>query len=472
MTTVLLLAAAVAGAASPITYRLAYTTPRPGVVEVVMAVGMLPAPAMLVMPRAIPMGYGQQPYDRFVIDVEGEDDGGRPVVVAREDGPRWRLGAEGQALGRIRYRVDVARMEREIQSASDSSRARLGYLSLLGYSVFAFIEGAEDRPARLEVEVPGEWPVLTTLAPRAPPERRRTVGEAKDYYALADSQVVAGPDLEVRPLEGAVPFFLTLYAEAPAEAATLGRLAEEAMAAVVAYFGGAPFAHYTLIQEYLTPVSSRHGYGFSMEHLDSTTASFAADEALTSVSGAERRARTRYGYAHHFAHAWIPKRCYGRGYFPFAWELAPVIDSVWLSEGWAQYAAIDALADALAEGEREAYRRRMVEVRFRRTLEEAPPVIRRMSLLELSRVASTRYGEDFRTGRSVFSRGGMMAAEMDALVREKTGGKKRLRDALRHLVAWSAENRRAFDLGEVAGILKAATGVDVRPVMERWSLPL
>jgi hypothetical protein len=39
------------------------------------------------------------------------------------------------------------------------------------------------------------------------------------------------------------------------------------------------------------------------------------------------------------------------GYFPFSWELAPVIDTIWLSEGFARYIAIDALADTMPKAE-------------------------------------------------------------------------------------------------------------------------
>ena len=120
----------------------------------------------------------------------------------------------------------------------------------------------------------------------------------------------------------------------------------------------------------------------------------------------------------------------------------------------------------------QAYVQRMVEGRFGANLDQAPAFIRRMSLVELSRVASTRYSEDFRTGRNVFSRGGMMAAEMDRLIQQQTNGDNSLRDALRHLFAWSQERRRAFTIDELPGILQEGSGVDVRPVFLRWMAPM
>jgi predicted metalloprotease with PDZ domain len=174
--------------------------------------------------------------------------------------------------------------------------------------------------------------------------------------------------------------------------------------------------------------------------------------------------------AHHFAHAWIPKRAYGEGYFPHLWETAPVLDTIWFSEGFGQYAALDALADA--EGNDAAvFRARFVQRRFRSWLTEAPPFLLRLPLVEVSRIASTRYSEDFRTGRTAFSRGGLMAAEMDERIRSESGGQKRLRDALRFLVKWSQREKRGFRIEELPAIFSEATGVETRDILEKWLAP-
>jgi predicted metalloprotease with PDZ domain len=167
------------------------------------------------------------------------------------------------------------------------------------------------------------------------------------------------------------------------------------------------------------------------------------------------------------AHAWIPKRAYGEGYFPFSWELAPIIDTIWLSEGFARYAAVEALADAMPEPEGLAYRKAMLDS-LRATLAGMPSFIREMPLVPLSRIASTRYSEDFRTGRTLFARGGLLAAELDARIRETSGGRKRLRDFFRQLMDWSVANRRGFRIDELPGLVREATGVQTADVWERW----
>jgi predicted metalloprotease with PDZ domain len=456
-----------------LSYSLAYREARPGLVSVRIDLpSASPGARVLVIPRAIPMGYGEQPFDRFVTSVAAFSSGGSALPVERSEGPRWLLGAADSAVARVEYEVDIAGMEREIVAASDTSKARPGYLSLLGYSLFGYVEGLEDSAFRLDLDLPESWPLLTTLAPQLPLPKGRHSARGRNFYALADSQIVAGPRLEVRALGTEPPAYFALYAEGETDVALLSGLAERALSRTVSYFGEVPFSHYTVLQELLEPLSERHRYGFSMEHLDSATFYLAKDAGLTATSSESDRARVLYNFAHHFAHAWVPKRAYGRGYYPFTWELAPILDTIWFSEGFAQYAAIEAIADGLPEAEAKAYRQNLLERRFRQNLESAPAFIRRMPLVELSRVASTRYSEDFRTGRTVFSRGGLMAAEIDDRIRQETRGTHRLRDALRHLVSWSRKNERPFEIEELPSIFEEATGVDTREIFDWWLKPL
>lgn len=208
----------------------------------------------------------------------------------------------------------------------------------------------------------------------------------------------------------------------------------------------------------------------SMEHLGSSTYYLSASTGLTAAATAADQARVLYNFAHHIAHAWVPKRAYGHGYFPFQWEVAPVLDSIWFAEGFGQYAAIMALASATPDPA--AFRDGMLTRRFRPNLASAPAFLKRLSLVDLSRVASTRYAEDFRTGRLVFSRGGRMAAAIDERIQAESKGARSLRDALRFLVAWTARERRAFSNDELAGLIHQATGVDTADVVAEWLRPL
>jgi predicted metalloprotease with PDZ domain len=469
----LLMAGAAAAAEPPLHYRVTLDG-SPSIAVRVAWSGALPPGARFVVPRSVPMGYGEAPYDRYYGGMRGRDAQGGLVAMRRDAAmgpasPRFAFGKDaaseqGDAARAValEYTVDLAALERENLQASDVSIARPRFTGLLGYSVFGFFEGRENQAAALEVQAPPGWPVFLTLSPD-PQMRPPARAAAANFYELADSQVLAGPDLRVELVASAVPLYVATFAEAPIDNRLVVRLADEALRAVSTWFGGAPpFAHYTLSEWRIAPLSPLHAYDMGMEHLVGMTS------VQSSASAPITETRRRLFYAHHMAHAWIPKRAYGTGYYPQQWEWAPLIDTIWFSEGFAQYAAIDAIAQSLAPAIGDDYRDGAVAVRFRETLLATPAPIARLELAELSRIASSRYSADFRLGMNVFARGGLMAVEMDALIRARSGGARSLRDALRAVVAWSAKAQRPFSVAELWDTCRDATGVDVTPVYERW----
>ncbi|MGH9959705.1 MAG: hypothetical protein ACREBC_21695, partial [Pyrinomonadaceae bacterium] len=448
-----------------LTYIVEYSTARMGRVHIVIVPSRpLKGPVTLVIPRAIPSGYAQQFYDRYVVDVKATSEAGNALKTEREDGPRWRVGS-ADAVAKIEYDVDLARHEGEITAAADTSKARPKYVGLLGYSVFGYLEGSDNKPIRLEVSGPEGWPVFTTLAPKAIADQTKTAGEAANFYALADSQVAMGPMLEIRRLEAPLPLFLIMYAEVDTDLSRHSEIFADAFRKVLAYFGDAPFIHYTGYIEILKPVSERHEYGFSMEHVNSSTYFLGVDRAINSKTTSQQIERERYNFAHHVSHSWIPKQVYGTGYLPFTWELAPQIDTIWFNEGFARHITIEALADSMSETEGREFRRRQFEG-LRRLVATMPEFIRSMSLLELSRVASLMYSSDFRTGRTLFAKGALMAEEMDQLIRTRTNQKKRLRDSFQALVKWGEQSGRAFRLEELPGLIAKPVGVNERGIKE------
>jgi predicted metalloprotease with PDZ domain len=455
-----------------IRYEVKYQADSPGRLSVHLQLPRLAAaPLILVMPRTYPGGYAQLPYDEFVARVVPRNAEGAGVTAEKDpDAPRWRLGRRGEFIVAVDYEVDLTQMERTLHDAVSSSKARTGYIGILGYSALAYLEGYESVPVRLQVHAPSAWPLLLTLAPRLPVQAGTAVAEAADYYELADSQILMGPDLRVAQLDGRIPLIAAIYAEGEVDQALEGRLAREALDRVQAYFGDMPIAQYTVQLELLKPLAG-HEYGFSQEHLASGTFSLSLEAALHADSATAQLDRTRFNFAHHMAHSWIPKRAYGVGYRPFTWEMTPVIDTIWFNEGFGRYAAIAALAAGMTGTDGAAFRRKQLRS-LSSVVEGAPPFIRRMPLEVLSREASFLYSADFRTGQNVFARGALMAAEMDDRIIAKSHGDKSLRDALRWLLNWSAAHHEPFQSEDLPKYFKEATGVDVADIYYHWLLPL
>jgi predicted metalloprotease with PDZ domain len=264
-----------------------------------------------------------------------------------------------------------------------------------------------------------------------------------------------------------------MYSEADADLDAAAALSTEALGRVVAYFGAAPMSRYTVSFEVLRTLSPAHRYGFSIEHLNSTSICLDAAGAggLSQAASAADRERALFNLVHHMAHAFIPERCHGPGYRPFPWEVSPVLDTIWLSEGFIQYAAIEILTAALPANQVADGRKEWIERRFAQKLVGQPAFLSRLSLVELSRLGSDRYGVDFRIGRSLFARGGLLAAALDARIGERSAGKRGLRDALRYLVAHTARTGQAFQIAELPALFRAATGVDTADIWARWLGP-
>lgn len=424
------------------------------------------APAVLVIPRNYPGGYALVPYDSFIENQRAVSASDGQLVMHKEaDGPRWDIGVRGESISRIEYEVNIERMERELRDAIDTSKVRPRYVGLLSYSVFGYVDGLESRAVELEIEAPQSWPVFTTLAP-VTDAKSSASAKAPNYYALADSQIMMGPDLQVRAFPGKIPLFLAAYAESEEDLALEGELAQTALDRVQSYFGTTPFPQYTVQLELLNPRPD-HDYGFSQEHLDSGTFSLAISRAITRRSSERARQSSLFNYAHHIAHCWIPKRAYGEGYLPFTWETPPVIDTIWFNEGFGRYAAIQALAAGMSKAEGKSFRDKQL-ADLRTVLEEAPQFIKQMPLLVLSREASFMYTRDFRIGQNIFARGALMAAEIDDRIQSSTKGQKSLRDVFRYLIDRNMRSPRAFKTDELAGMCRDATGVDVHDIFERW----
>ena len=176
--------------ADEVAYRFRYAAPGAASVTIEIAWrAPLASPTPLVVPRAIPMGYGEQRYDAFVSDVQRHRrmDGQHPPSARRDP-----LASAGRHdAGRVR--VDLRRMEREVLGASDSSRIRDGYLGRVRLLGLCLRRRLRDAPDASRIEGPASWPIYSTLAPRVPATADAVDGRGADFYALADAQIVMGP---------------------------------------------------------------------------------------------------------------------------------------------------------------------------------------------------------------------------------------------------------------------------------------
>jgi predicted metalloprotease with PDZ domain len=410
-------------------------------------------PIRFVVPRSAPGTYEITDYSRFVEYLDGTTDLGALVPAEKGIGSYYDIRSEGSPIQTISYAMNIDEMEDALEGWASSKR-REGYMGLLGYSVFGFVEGMENQPIHLTIEVSPDWPVFSTLQPGLDRPQGEAQYNISHFAELADAQYLLGDSVKIiQVAEAEIPLFAAVFSETEVNLEAIGQMGQQSLALLDDYFGFTPMPHYTMVYEYLNPRTPQHTYNFSIEHLNSMTATFDL-----SVAPKEYDPQSRYlrSLIHHMGHSWVPLRCYGGGYRPFSWQVAPLIETIWLHEGFIWYVLYEVSDN---EG--------LIKM-FRETVDSAPDFIKRLSLKELSYLASTQYSSDFRIGRNAFSRGALLAYELDQLITEKTGGQKSFRDALLNLYRWSQEHQQALPYEEIVVIMGEGLGVDLEEVWERW----
>ncbi len=82
------------------------------------------------------------------------------------------------------------------------------------------------------------------------------------------------------------------------------------------------------------------------------------------------------------------------------------------------------MADVLPVNQSYEYRNYFIKNRFEYYFNLAPIFIKQMPLEYLSMIASSLYSTDFRTGSNLFSRGALMAKDIDEFIQLKTQKQK------------------------------------------------
>jgi predicted metalloprotease with PDZ domain len=407
--------------------------------------------ANLVIPRSAPGTYSLTNYMAFVDDVVGYTTTAKQLPGMLGDGSFFMFGESNDLLNKVSYTVDIQKMENDLLDASTSSKARKDYLGLFGYSVFGCIEGLETKAINLTINTDPSWPIFSTLRPDTNRKYGTDSFEAENYAELVDAQYLLGTGVQViRVEEAQIPLFVAAYTETTVALEGIGDTGLSSLQKFADYFGYVPMPHYTLVYEFLKPISERHDYGFNMEHLNSMT-------AHRDISREYHPNNDLGTILHHMGHSWMPLRSWGEGYRPFTWQVAPLLETIWLNEGFIWYVSYH----QILENEE-------IVNWWKSNLDTAPDFIKSKTLKELSLLGSTQYASDFRIGKNLFSRGALMAYDLDSYIQKQTNGEKSFKDAMLGLLNWSNKNQRAFTYNEIEPIMSQATGVDLSAIWNTW----
>lgn len=419
-------------------------------------------PLSFIMPRSIPGHYAIARYDNFIqkLYAIGSNGDRHAMTPDANAAPRFYFNDSTKTVNRIEYDVNLDAQERK-NPPSDASIIRQGFAGILNYSVFGWIEGTENMPVQCSVETFENWPIFSTNQPGTSLSKSGMKFSTTNYYELADGQLFMGPAFHVKEFKGLVPLFIASYSQGSEEwLDDYGSQGIISLGVLNDYFGEIPFKQYSIMLRSAIPLEPGNYPPFGMEHLQSSTF-FGDTSSLRRVPmSKDDIMRTIPTYMHHMGHAWIPLRCYGDNYRPHVLEIPPLMKNVWFNEGFMWFLPYDTL-----------HNERM-KAGFYNNTYNAAPAIKKLSLTELSQAASTMYSADFRLGRAVYSRGASMAMEMNNYLKEKSNGKKSMKDVLRYLYNWSKENKRPFTMEEFPILINKACGIDLSVIYKKWQLPV
>ncbi len=444
-------------------YTLSYKDSSASVLKVsVEASSPLTAPLSFIMPRSIPGHYGVCYYDHFITNIFVVSNSGVKYAMVKNGlgAPRWSYADTGRQVVRIEYEVDLNRMERNSMPA-EASIVRPGFAGILNYSVFGWIEGTEKQKVQCKVSTFTNWSIFSTNQPAAVLAKGGMDINAENYYELADGQLFMGTAFQVKEFKGITPLFVASYCQTREEwIDDYGLQGTMSMEILKDYFGELPFQHYSIMLIKSLPLEKGNYPSLGMEHLSSST--FFGDTTgmrRTAMSRDDIK-RTMPTFLHHMGHALIPLRSYGDAYRPYVMEIPPIINNIWYNEGFMWFLPYDEL------------KLQNMKINFDNSVYKTSSEIKKLSLQQLSQAASTMYSADFRLGRAVFSRGALMAVEMDNYLKEKSNGTRSMKDVLRYLYNWSKENRRPFTMEEFPLLINEACHIDLSSIYKKWLLPI
>jgi predicted metalloprotease with PDZ domain len=391
-------------------------------------------------------------YWRYVDGPRVQARGGRAGVVVREDSALWRVVAPGgEAV--VRWAVRLPAAEGPSRAAWRPFLTPTGGL-VGGPHAFMYLVGATDAPASVRFDLPAEWEIATALQPTADQGGGGRVFRAADAETLVESPALVGRLRSWRFVAGGVPHRVVYWPRpdaAPFDTATFVRNLAGLAGQAIALFGGTPYREYTFLFQ--------DGASGALEHPASVTLG-APSEQLAADPGP-----LLMETAHEFVHTWnlMHLRPAERG--GLDWRPARPTRVLWWSEGATMFYA-DLLLRRAGIPTSDSTRAAHLAGLIARYLGSAgnrhiPP--ERSSLVAYGAPPGSL--GDY--SPSVHLQGELLAALLDLMVRDGSGGRRSLDDAMRTLIARHGGARGGGFTGrDVEQAVAGACGCDVRPFFD------
>ncbi len=374
-----------------------------------------PGPVLLSLPAWTPGAYEISNFARNVSAFTATQDG-LPLRWDKLDPDTWRIVPGSRAPIEVRYTVRADTLD----TSQSWTAEDFGFFN--GTTVFPYVEGRLDTPARVTVRTDAGWLVATGMTPADSVHTYR----ATDFHDLVDHPFFVGRfDLDSAQVAGRWMRLATYPAGAIAGPRRVGRwdALKRSTDALVSALGPAPWSTYTVLEV----VDSAFGGMSALEHTESELAIVGApylDEPFVMSI-----------HAHEIAHAWNVKRLRPADLFPYAYDRPQPTTWLWMSEGITDYYADLALVRSGLTDE---------SAFLATTLGKVDGVNERpATALE---DASLQAWLDVRDGTSdlYYDKGSLAGLALDILIRDASDNRVSLDQVMRELWAATWQQGRGF----------------------------
>lgn len=406
----------------------------------------------VAMPAWAPGSYLIRDFARHVYDLEARDADGDPLAVERRDKQTWRVEHGGRPFT-VTYRVYAAEISVRTSHVDDR------HASLIGTSIFMYIDGELTRPATVEVSPPSGWSVHVAL-PSQPAKDGRVSVEAPSYDALVDAPLELGtPHVETFEVDGTqFEYVLTGADTLAADPRRLAREAKRVVASFGVLMGGFPMKRYVFLAE------ATGSGGGGLEHANSTSMMLRRG-MFEDEDGYASAARL---VAHEFFHLWNVKRIHDQVLGPFDYSKENYTRLLWFHEGFTETMESIALRRAgMITGE--AFVRGLGRhyTRYR-----ARPGRNHDPLSQLSYEAWIKGYQPADNHRNVaisyYTKGDLVGIALDLELRLRSRGKGSLPGLFRRLMQSHGQTGRGITMADIVDAADAEAGEPMRWFFDRY----
>ncbi len=334
------------------------------------------------------------------------------------DDQTWRIQRQGSRIVTANYKIFGDDL------SGTYAQLDVGHASYTGGETFMYVAGHKADAVQLHVDAPPGWRVINGRTEK--PDQRDW--KYPNYELMIDNPTEVGPDWTVDDfrLDGKT-YHVVVHSRGDegGRRPSFVRDVEKIVRAETKMWGTPEFDNYTFLFHFAA--DDRSGDG--MEHLNSTQIiepGFLAD-------GGEYYGALR-GAAHEFFHAWNVKRLRPDELGPWDWTKPAATRALWIAEGFTEYYGHEMYHRAGLE-DSEAFLRTIADTIG--SIENSP-ASKLMSAEASSMAAPFMDRASYRdrtnlrnSSLSYYSKGELIALNLDLLIRRKSHGQRSLDDVMR-----------------------------------------